>query len=103
MVENSHTLDKPRLYDIFDIPKITSIRATTKLHLKMDLDKILKNINRAKKIKTANQDIVKFELKRGAYLLLFPSGYVEIHAPDEGMIREVLVAFRDELVKNKIF
>jgi hypothetical protein len=103
MGESSHVMDKPRLYDIFDIPKITSIRAKTKLHLSVDLETLLRSVTRAKRIKTANQNIVKFELKRGAYLLLFPSGYVEVHAPDEGTMREVLIAFRDELAKHKIF
>jgi len=76
------------------------VRATTTLRSKVDLEEILKRIPRVRKVRTSNKDIVKFELNRGAYLLLFPSRYVEIHAPDEGSVRETLLAFRDELFKN---
>jgi len=92
--------EMPRLYNIFDMPKIMSVRTTTTLRSKVDLREILKRVSRARKIKTSNKEIVKFELSRGAYLLLFPSLYVEVHAPDEGRVREVLLAFRDELFKN---
>ena len=90
----------PRLYNLFDIPKLMSLRKTTTLRSKIDLREILKRIPRARKIKTSNKEIVKFELSRGTYLLLFPSYYVEVHASDEGRVREVLLAFRDELFKN---
>jgi uncharacterized Fe-S cluster-containing protein len=93
-------IQMPRLYNVFDIPKIRSVRATTALRSKIDTKKILSNIRRAHQIQTAKKKVVKFELRRGAYLLLFPSGYVEVRAPDEGSIREVLIAFRDELFRN---
>lgn len=90
----------PRLYNVFDVPKITSVRATTSLHPKIDQTEILKRLPKVSKIRTSNKTVIKFELKRGCYLLLFPTNYIEIHAPDEGGVREVLVAFRDELFKN---
>lgn len=92
--------EMPRLYNVFDMPKITSVRATTTLRSKVDLKKILEEIPRTRKVKTSNKEIVKFELSRGTYLLLFPSNYVEVHAPDEESVREVLLAFRDELFKS---
>ncbi len=95
-----HVSEMPRLYNIFDMPKLMSVRTATTLRSKVDLAEILKRIPRARKMKTSNKDIVKFELSRGTYLLLFPSRYVEVHAPDEGSVREVLLAFRDELFKN---
>lgn len=90
----------PRLYNVFDMPKLTSVRATTTLRSKVNLKEILEGIPRTRKVKTSNKEIVKFELSRGTYLLLFPSRYVEVHAPDEGSVREVLLAFRDELFKS---
>jgi len=90
----------PRLYNVFDMPKLTSVRATTTLRSKVDLKEILEGIPRTRKVKTSNKEIVKFELSRGTYLLLFPSNYVEVHAPDEESVREVLLAFRDELFKS---
>ena len=90
----------PRLYNVFDMPKLTSVRATTTLRSKVNIKKILEGIPRTRKVKTSNKEIVKFELSRGTYLLLFPSRYVEVHAPDEGSVREVLLAFRDELFKS---
>lgn len=95
-----HVSEMPRLYNIFDMPKLMSVRTATTLRSKVDLAEILKRIPRARKMKTSNKEIVKFELSRGTYLLLFPSYYVEVHAPDEGRVREVLLAFRDELFKN---
>lgn len=92
--------EMPRLYNVFDMPKITSVRATTTLRSKVDLKKILEEIPRTRKVKTSNKEIVKFELSRGTYLLLFPSHYIEVHAPDEESVREVLLAFRDELFKS---
>ncbi len=90
----------PRLYNLFDMPKLMSVRTITMLRSKVDIGEILKHVSRARKIKTSNKEIVKFELSRGTYLLLFPSYYVEVHAPDEGKVREVLLAFRDELYKK---
>ena len=90
----------PRLYNVFDMPKLTSVRATTTLRSKVDLKEILEGIPRTRKVKTSNKEIVKFGLSKGTYLLLFPSNYVEVHAPDEESVREVLLAFRDELFKS---
>jgi hypothetical protein len=90
----------PRLYNVFDVPKITSVRATTALHPKIDFREILNRLPRVSRIQTSNKTVIKFELRRGSYLLLFPTNYIEIHAPDEAGVREVLVAFRDELFKN---
>lgn len=92
--------EMPRLYNVFDMPKLMSVRATTTLRSKVDLREILERIPRTRKVRTSNKEIVKFELSRGTYLLLFPSHYVEVHAPDEGSVREILLAFRDELFKN---
>lgn len=77
-----------------------SVRATTTLHPKIDFKEILNRLPKVSKLQTSNKNVVKFQLKRGSYLLLFPTNYVEIHAPDEGTVREVLIAFRDELFKN---
>ena len=90
----------PRLYDVFEIPKIRSVRATTMLRSKIDSKKILSDVRNSSRIRTANKEVIKFELRRGAYLLLFPSGYTEINAPNESLIREVLVSFRNELSRN---
>ena len=60
----------------------------------------LERIPHTRKVITSDKEIVKFELGRGTYLLLFPSRYVEVHAPDEGSVREILLAFRNELFKN---
>lgn len=79
------------------MPNIKAVRAVTSLRSKVDLKEVLKRVPRACKIKSANKDIAKFEIRRRTYLLLFPSGYIEVHAPDRGGVREVLVAFRDEL------
>ncbi len=94
-----HAVEMPRIFDIFDAPKVKALRATTKIHKEIDLGEVLKRVPRVKSITTSNKDVVRFELKRGCYLLLFPMGYIEVHAPDEGGVREVLVAFRDELFK----
>lgn len=90
----------PRLYNVFDMPKLTSVRATTMLRSKVNLKEILEGIPRTRRVRTSNKEIVKFELSRGTYLLLFPSNYIEVHAPDEESVREVLLAFRDELFKS---
>ncbi|MDI6643061.1 MAG: hypothetical protein QMD95_03310 [Candidatus Hodarchaeaceae archaeon] len=92
--------EMPRLYNVFDMPMVKSVRAITTLRSKTSLNDILNRISRARKVRTSNKDVVKFELRRGSYLLLFPTNYIEIHAPDEGGVREVLLAFRDELFKN---
>ena len=92
--------EMPRLYNVFDVPKMMSVRATTTLRSKIDFKAILDNLPKVSKVRTSNKTVAKFELKRGSYLLLFPTNYVEIYAPDEGGTREVLIAFRDELCKN---
>ncbi len=91
------TIHMPRLYNVFDMPNVKAVRAVTSLRSKVDLKEVLKRAPRARKIRSANKDIAKFEIRRGSYLLLFSSGYIEVYAPDEGGVREVLVAFRDEL------
>lgn len=91
------TIHMPRLYNVFNMPNVKAVRAVTSLRSKVDLREVLERVPRARKIRSANRDIAKFEIRRGAYLLLFPSGYVEVHVPDEGSVREVLIAFRDEL------
>lgn len=70
------------------------------LRSKVNLKEILEGIPRTRRVRTSNKEIVKFELSRGTYLLLFPSNYIEVHAPDEESVREVLLAFRDELFKS---
>ena len=90
----------PHLYNVFEVPKIKAVRATTVLRSKVNLGEILKRISKASQVRSADKNIIKFELRRGVYLLLFPSGYIEVHAPDEGEMREVLVAFRDELFEH---
>ncbi len=92
--------EMPHLYNVFDMLTLKSVRAITALRSKVGLDDILNRIPRARKVRTSNKNVVKFEIKRGSYLLLFPSNYIEIHAPDEAGAREVLIAFRDELFKN---
>jgi len=92
--------EMPRLYNVFDVPKIRSVRATTVLRAKIDLREVLNRLPKVSRLRTSNKNVVKFQLKRGSYLLLFPTNYVEIYAPDEGAVREVLVSFRDELFKN---
>ena len=92
--------EMPRLYNVFDMPKLMSVRATTTLRSKVNFKEILERIPRAQKIKRSSKEIVKFGIRRGTYLLLFPSRYIEVHASDEGSVREVLLAFRDELFKS---
>jgi len=89
----------PRIYDVFDVPKIKSVRATTKIHKNINLGEVLNRIPNVKSITTSNKSVVRFAVKRGGYLLLFPNGYIEVHAADEGEVREVLLAFREELFK----
>lgn len=98
--EKARVIHMPRLYNVFDMPKIKAIRATTTLRSKVSLAEVLKLVPNTREIKTADKDIVKFELRRGVYLLLFPSGYIEVHAPSEDEMREVLLAFRDKLFEH---
>lgn len=100
MEEEVRVSQMPRLFNIFDMPKITSVRATTMLRSRISMNEILRLVPRTRGVRTAGKSTVKFEVRKGAYLLLFPSGYTEVHAPNEEGIREVLVAFRDELFKR---
>lgn len=101
MSDDEHNLtEMPRIYDVFDVPKVKSVRAITKIHSKIDIIEVLNRIPKAKSVATSNKNVVRFEIRRGSYLLLFPTGYIEVHAPDDGGVREVLVAFRGELSKN---
>lgn len=95
--DKTPSVDMPRLFNVFDMPEIKSVRATTNIRINVKLREVLKNAPRARKIRTAGKKVVKFEINKGEYLLFFPSGYVQIHAPSEGRIREVLKAFRNEL------
>lgn len=100
--EKAHLIHMPRLYNVFEIPKVKAVRATTALRSKVNIEELLKRVPKVKKAKTAGKTVAKFELRRGAYLLCFPSGYIEVHAPSEDDVREVLLAFRDELFKHEL-
>lgn len=91
------SVDMPRLFNVFNILEIKSVRAVTSLRQDIDLEKVWGRIDRAKKIRTSGKDVAKFEVGKGQYLLLFPSGYVQIYAPSEEKLRRVLKNFRDEL------
>ena len=98
MTENETPLIRmPKLYNVFDMPDVKAIRAATSLRSKVNLEDVLKRASNVRKVRSANKDVVKFEVRRKSYLLLFPSGYVEIHAPNDESIRAVLIAFRNEL------
>ncbi len=86
---NPHISEMPRIYDVFDAPQIKSVRATTKIHKSLKLEDVLSRVPKAKSIMTSKKNVVRFEVKRGCYLLLFPSGYIEVHAADEGGVWRV--------------
>ncbi len=90
----------PRLYNVYDMPEVKAVRSATSLKTKVDLGEILKRASNVRKVRSANKDVVKFEVRRKSYLLLFPSGYVEVHAPNEESVRSVLIAFRNELYEK---
>lgn len=92
--------EMPRIYDVFDVPNVKSVRATTKIHRKLDVVEVANRVPRTRIVETSKKKVAKFEIRNGCYLLLFPTSYIEVHAPDEGGVREVLVTFRDELFKN---
>jgi hypothetical protein len=94
--------EMPRLFDIFDVPKVKSLRATTKIRKKIAIEDISRSVPKTQLVETSKKKIIKFEVERGSYLLLFPTGYVEIHAPDEERMREVLLAFREELCRGNL-
>ena len=100
MEEEVRVSQMPRLFNIFDMPKITSVRATTMLRSRVNMSEVLRLIPHTREVRTADKSTVKFEVRKGAYLLLFSSGYTEVHAPNEESVREVLLAFRDELFKR---
>ncbi len=93
-------MDIPRLFNIFDIPEIKSVRAVSSLRQEIDLEKIWSNVDRAKKIRTSGKEVIKFKEGKGHYLLLFPSGYIQIYAPNEEKVREILKTFRNELYES---
>ena len=94
--------DMPRLFDVFDLPKIKSVRGTTTIHRHLAFGEVLRLIPNCKLIETSKKKVLKFEVRRGSYLLLFPTGYVEVYAPDEDGMRDVLLAFRDKLCEVKL-
>ncbi|MEM2874756.1 MAG: hypothetical protein QW567_01860 [Candidatus Hadarchaeales archaeon] len=100
MEEEPSISEMPRLYDVFEQVKVKSVRAVTKIRVPVDLKAVADRLPKVRRIRTSNKSVMKFQLRRGCYLLLFPTGYVEVHAPDEGSVREVLIAFRDEMYKG---
>lgn len=92
--------EMPRLYDLFEQVKMKSVRAVTRIRVPIDLKAVAERLPKVSKVRTSDKNVIKFQLRRGCYLLLFPTGYVEVHAPDEGCVREVLIAFRDEMYKG---
>ncbi|MGQ9788836.1 MAG: hypothetical protein ACUVQM_06005 [Candidatus Hadarchaeaceae archaeon] len=97
---NPSLIEMPRIHDIFEVPKIKSVRATSKINKKLDVGEVLKRLSGVKAVSTSKKNVAKFILRKGNYLLLFPNGYIEIHAAEEGTIREILTAFREELFKS---
>ena len=87
----------PRLFNVFDMPEIKSVRGVSSFRQEVDPEKIIGKVEKARKVRTSGKEVVKFEEDKGKYLLLFPSGYVQIYAPSEDEIREVLRSFRDSL------
>ncbi len=96
-------MEMPRLFDVFDYPKTKSVRAVTSLRQKIDVEEVWNRLEKAKKIRTSKKEVAKFEVGKGHYLLLFPSGYIQIYAPSEEQIREVLKVFRDALYEKGLF
>lgn len=96
----SPSMDIPRLFNIFDMPEIKSVRAVSSLRQEINLEEVWGEVNKARKVRTSGKDVVKYEEGKGKYLLLFPSGYVQIYAPSEEEVREVLKSFRDALYEN---
>lgn len=94
---NSNSMGIPRLFNVFDMPEIKSVRGVSSFRQEVNHDEIVGKVDSAKKVRTSGKEVVKFEEGKGKYLLLFPSGYVQISAPSEDEIREVLKSFRDSL------
>lgn len=97
---HSPSMDIPRLFNVFDIPEIKSVRAVSSLRQEVDLEEIWRKVERAKKIRTSGKEVIKFKEGKGHYLLLFPSGYIQIYAPEEEKVRKILKTFRNELYEN---
>ncbi|MFP4005489.1 MAG: hypothetical protein ACLFUR_02080 [Candidatus Hadarchaeia archaeon] len=91
------TADMPRLFDVFDHPEIKSVRASTSIRQNVDINKIKERIVNARQIRTSGKDVIKYEEGRGKYVLIFPSGYVQVHAPSQEGIRDLLKSLRNEL------
>ncbi len=96
----SPSMDIPRLFNIFDMPEIKSVRAVSSLRQEINLEKVWGGVSKARKVRTSGKDVVKYEEGKGKYLLLFPSGYVQIYAPSKEEVREVLKSFRDALYET---
>lgn len=94
------SVNMPRLFNVFNLLEIKSVRAVTSLRQEINLESVWKRIDRAKRIRTSGKDVAKFEVGKGQYLLLFPSGYVQVYAPSEEELRGVLKNFRDELYES---
>jgi len=92
----------PRLYDVFETPEVKAVRAVTSIRANVDLSRALERIPGTRMIRSGKKEVLKFEVERGSYLLLFPNGYVEVHARSEEDVRNVLLAFRNELHKRKL-
>ncbi len=97
---NPHSLEMPRLFNVFDVPEIKSVRAVSSLRRNVNLEEVWGRLAKARKVRTSGKEVVKFEEGTGEYLLLFPSGYIQIYAPSEDKIREVLKSFRDSLYET---
>lgn len=91
------SVDMPRLFDVFDHPEVKSVRASTSIRLDVDLKEVRNRIGEARHIRTSGKDVVKYEEGRGKYVLIFPSGYIQIHAPTREGIRDLLKSLRNEL------
>ena len=103
MVEGeSTTVEMPRLYNVFEMPEIKSVRAVTSLRQDIDLEKVWEQVPNARKIRTSGKEVAKYEIGKGQYLILFPTGYVQICAPSEERVRKILKSFRDELYDEGI-
>lgn len=91
------SVDRPRLFNIFTLPETKSVRAVSTLRQEISLEDVWGRVEGTKKIRTSGKSVVKFRVGKGQYLLLFPSNRIQIYAPSEERVREVLKAFRDEL------
>lgn len=102
MAEEATSLERPRLFNVFDIPETKSVRAVSNLRQNIDLHEVWRRVDNVRKVRTSGKNVAKFEIGKGHYLLLFPSGYVQIYAPSEEKVRSILKSFRDELYESGI-